>query len=167
MAALLYHSTPWLHTTWKSDDVLFFNFDEPNTLDSPHLHHLSRREDQNSTPFLKSTRPKNELIYQLGVMLLELEFEDTLPSLVEKSTLEGNLSVDMLSTDPLILLKHRAGEQLGSIYGRMVWMCLDCDFGLGLNNYPLEDPHVQKVFYSRIVRQFQERMPEYGRIWED
>jgi len=172
MATLLYHSTPWLNTTWKSDDVLFFNFsdvDQSNTLDSPYLHPLSQKKVHHRVSNKESSAQwiKNVFIYRLGIMLLELEFEDTLANLVQKSKVEGSAPADMLIADPLLLLKHRAGEHLGTLYGRIVRMCLDCDFGLGLNDYPLEDANVQKVFYSRIVRQFQERMPEYSKIWED
>ena len=65
------------------------------------------------------------------------------------------------------MLKQRAGTQLGTLYGRIVRMCLDCDFGLGLEEYRLEDRRVQRVFYERVVRVFQEGMPEFERIWED
>ncbi len=167
MATLLYHSTPWVHEAWRIDDVLFFNFGSQHladSLESPHLHPISKEKNAVS---MKKTWTKNELIYRLGIMLLELEFEDTLSNLVERSMTDGSLPIDILLSDSLLLLKRRAGENLGTLYGRMVRICLDCDFGLGLNDYPLEDSQVQKIFYSQVVRQFQERMPEYSRIWEE
>lgn len=169
MATLLYHSTPWLHAAWRSDDVLFFNFegeDSSYMLESPHLHPGTKKRygKQSSS---RQAWTKNELIYRLGIMLLELEFEDTVANLVEKSMTEGTPPIDVFRADSMFLLKRRAGEHLGTLYGRIVRMCLDCDFGLGLDDYPLEKSDVQKIFYSRVVQQFQERMPEYSRIWED
>ena len=102
------------------------------------------------------------MLYCLGVVLLEIEFEDTLESLIVDSTLDGAANLQQL-----MLLKRRAGRELGTLYGRIIRMCLDGDFGLGLDEYTLDDPRVQKIFYAQVVRQFQERMPEYDKIWSD
>jgi hypothetical protein len=169
MAVLLYHSTPWLQKSWKSDDILFFNFsgsERSDTLQYPHLHSFPRIKGRTQSSS-GQTGTKNDILYHLGIMLLELEFEDTLENLIAKSKLECLPQTDAMLTHRLTLLKRRAGEQLGTLYGRIVRMCLDCDFGLGLDEYTLEDPRVQRIFYSQIVRQFQERMPEYSKIWDD
>ena len=172
LAVLLYHSTPWLRTTLNSDNILFFNAkdpEKPSSLEAPHLHSFGKYTGKTADHAVasKNTGVKNELLWALGVMLLEIEFEDTLERLVEKSKLDGVAQMDAPLAYHLPMLKRRAGEQLGTLYGRIVRMCLDCDFGLGLDEYRLDDPRVQQVFYSRIVRQFQERMPEYSRIWSD
>ena len=172
MAVLLYHSTPWLQTTLKSDDILFFNFsdvEQSRSLKAPHLHssHRSASTGSEGLPSSTNTWTKSEILYRLGVLLMEIEFEDTLESLIERSKLSGLPEMEGPLVDNLTFLKRRAGEQLGTLYGRIVRMCLDCDFGLGLEEYTLDDPRVQRIFYSQIVRQFQERMPEYSRIWAD
>lgn len=169
MATLLYHSTPWLHPAWRSDDVLFFNFgtsSSSNTLESPHLHPgTAKRHGKQDTA--KKSWTKNELIYRLGIMLLELEFEDNVSNLIEKSMSDGTPPIEMFRAESLVLLKRRAGEHLGTLYGRIVRMCLDCDFGLGLEEYGFERGDVKRVFYESVVLRFQERMPEYQKIWED
>ena len=173
MTTLLYHSTPWLHTTWRSDDILFFDFNETDRstlIQAPRLH-FRPQDKEKAAPSTQTTQPssyKNELIHHLGLMLLELEFDDTMQLILNKHKRQGSFdSLDTLLDSPLMVLKQKAGEQLGTMYGRIVRMCLDCDFGLGLSEYSLDEVDVQKVFYSRIVKQFQERMPEYSKIWEE
>ena len=167
LAVLLYHSTPWLQSELKSDDILFFGSDgqgRQGSLKAPHLHSFQRHEGKASakSSLSRDTWIMNEILYCLGVVLLEIEFEDTLESLIVDSMLDG-----VANLQHLMLLQRRAGRELGTLYGRIIRMCLDCDFGLGLDEYTLEDPRVQKIFYSQVVRQFQERMPEYNKIGSD
>ena len=216
LAVLLYHSTPWLQSELKSEDILFFDSDDQEhqaSLKAPHLHYFQRHKGKAPEKSLlsKDGLIKNEMLHCLGVVLLEIEFEDTLESLILDSTLGGVPDIQQM-----ILLKRRAGRELGTLYGRIIRMCLDCDFGLGyvflesifprlnlvmssvrsvsegrnlypapklsaphqtsktdweiyssLDEYNLDDSRVQKVFYSQVVRQFQERMPEYNKIWSD
>ncbi|KAG8527362.1 uncharacterized protein KY384_007514 [Bacidia gigantensis] len=176
LAVLLYHSTPWLQTQFQSDDILFFgpsNHSQLGSLKYPHLHAFRRKSKAaHQSQLAKDGYVKNQMLHCLGVILLELEFEDTLESLVAESSLDSTASETSLPPPPtlmhhLLFLKRRAGTQLGTLYGRIVRMCLDCDFGLGLDEYSLDDPRVQKVFYSQVIRPFQERMPEYSKIWAD
>ena len=134
LAVLLYNSTPWLHNAFKSDDVLFIYSTDPNdpqAVKTPHLHSLGRNAtlDPTATSSPESDWIKNRMLYCLGIMLLEIEFGDRLENLVESSKLPGSPQLDEPLTRQLQLLKRRSGEQLGTLYGRMVRMCLDCDFG--------------------------------------
>ena len=61
--------------------------------------------------------------------------------------------------------KARAGIEMGIEYGRIVRMCLDCDFGLGLASYSLDNEQLQRAFYVRVVRQFQELLPSWEKIY--
>ena len=134
LAVLLYNSTPWLHNAFRSDDVLFIYSTDPNdpqAAKTPHLHSLGRNAtlDPNATHSPENDWVKNRMLYCLGIMLLEIEFGDRLENLVESSKLPGSPQLDEPLTRQLQLLKRRSGEQLGTLYGRMVRMCLDCDFG--------------------------------------
>lgn len=131
---------------------------------APHLHTFQQHKGKVPEKSLLSRDGwiKNEMLYCLGIVLLEIEFEDTLENLVLEFKLDG-----VADLQQLMMLKRRAGRELGTLYGRIIRMCLDCDFGLGLDEYNLDDPRVQKIFYSQVVRQFQERMPEYNKIWSD
>ena len=172
LGVLLYNSTPWLRTELKSDDILLFGPSDPWRTDSlkyPHLHSSPRqtRQGLEKSVLARDGYIKNEVLHCLGVILLELEFEDTLESLIVELEVDDRANADVPLTQQLLLLKRRAGTQLGTLYGRIVRMCLDCDFGLGLDEYTLDDPKVQRVFYSQVVKQFQDRMPEYSKIWSD
>ena len=134
LAVLLYNSTPWLHNAFKSDDVLFIYSTDPNdpqAAKTPHLHSLGRNAtlDSHAKHPPESDWVKNRILYCLGIMLLEIEFGDRLENLVESSKLLGSPQLDEPLTRQLQLLKRRSGEHLGTLYGRMVRMCLDCDFG--------------------------------------
>ena len=131
LAVLLYHSTPWLESELKSEDILFFGSgdrEQQRSLKAPHLHHFQRYKGKatDKSVLSKDGLIKNEMLYCLGVVLLEIEFEDTLESLIVDSTLGG-----VPDLQQMILLKRRAGRELGTLYGRIIRMCLDCDFGLG------------------------------------
>ena len=131
LAVLLYHSTPWLQNELKSEDILFFgsaNQEQQQSLKAPHLHYFQQNKGKAPDKSVLSNDGliKNEMLHCLGVVLLEIEFEDTLESLIVGSTLGG-----VPDLQQMILLKRRAGRELGTLYGRIIRMCLDCDFGLG------------------------------------
>ena len=182
LALLLYHSTPWLRADLKSEDMFFFgpggsDFRSAGFLKNPHLHSGQTKAAPepaslgNMVQFFREQQlggfVKNEALFKLGLLLLEIEFEDTLENLLVESKMEGLAELTVPLTQRFMLLKRQAGTQLGTRYGRIVRMCLNCDFGLGLDEYSLGDTRVQEIFYSQVIQQFQDRMPEYSRIWSD
>ena len=170
MAVLQYHSTPWLQTTFMSHDILFFNEKHEGrpirSLRSPHLRILRGRKGKERESQQTTTDPlvKNETLFRLGMILLELEFEDSLEKIIGKFKIHGVApeGPEVSLSQQLLLPKHRAGEEMGTDYGRMVRMCLDCDFGLGLHQYSLDDRQLQRAFYLQVVCQFQ----DLDLLWE-
>lgn len=172
MAVLRYHSTPWLQETWMSADILIFDKHSQGripSLELPHLHLLrgskGEREEGRSAvgdPFIK-----NVTLFRLGMILLELEFEDTVEGMSEKCNPLGPGRQDPGDSMARRLLtpKYRAGDQMGTVYGRIVRMCLDCDFGLGLHDYSLADRQVQRAFYLQVVCQFHKLLPSWEKIY--
>jgi hypothetical protein len=172
MAVLQYHSTPWLRTDWKADDILFFGISDPQlpgSLESPHLHLLGRSKGkQRSHATTEDVCVKNETLFRLGVILLELEFEASLEAIIQDFEVDGMPQApDAPLAHQLLVPKRYAGEQMGAQYGQIVRMCLDCDFGLGLGHYSLSDPRLQRGFYSKVVSQFEYYMSDYSRIWPE
>jgi hypothetical protein len=115
LAVLLYHSTLGLRSTLMSDDVLVFGSGDaalPASFRYPYLHSLTMSKgkgvDRSSHPM--GSWVKNQMLYRLGVLLLEIEFEDTLDSLVQKSRLNGLSQINAPLANGLFLLKKRAGE---------------------------------------------------------
>ncbi len=118
-----------------SNDILFFNTKHEGrhskSLESPHLHIMRCRKgkDRERQSTLNDPWVKNEILFRLGMISLELEFEDSLEKIIEKSRVhdlphEGS---ETLLSKRLLLPKHRAGEEMGTDYGRIVRICLDCD----------------------------------------
>lgn len=172
-AVFHYHSTPWLRETWMDKDILFFETQavgRPSSLESPHLHLFQQPNDdtRNLTlaiyddPFIK-----NKILFQLGMLLLELEFEESLDILTEKwnSIIPSVQDSGESLTRRLLVPKYHAGEHLGPTYGRIVRMCLDCDFGLGIPVYSLNDRSVQEAFYLQIICQFKELVPKWETLY--
>lgn len=140
-----------------------------HSLEPPHLHLLrgSKGKAKEGRSAVGDPFIKNETLFRLGMILLELEFEDTIEGIREKCSPFGPGKQDLHEslTRRLLTPKYRAGEQMGTDYGRMVRMCLDCDFGLGLHEYSLEDRQVQRAFYLQVVCQFQKLLPTWEKIY--
>lgn len=172
-AVLQYHSTPWLRETWMDKDILFFekkSAEGLGSLDSPHLHLFRQRNDDTSktvSTIYDDRSIKNKTLFQLGAILLELEFEDSLEAIIERWSTTLPDAQDMMGSlsDRLLVPKRHAGENLGVKYGRIVRMCLDCDFGLGLPEYSLHDKALQKAFYLQTVCQFEKLLPTWEMIY--
>lgn len=170
-AVLQYHSTPWLRETWMDKDIMFFEktpTEGPGSLEPPHLHLFPKiNNDNNNTvsAIYDDRLIKNKTLFQLGTLLLELEFEDSLDAIIDKwnTTFPNAPDVTSSLTDRLLFPKRHAGENLGVKYGEIVRMCLDCDFGLGLSEYSLDDEALQKAFYLQTVCQFAKLLP----FWEE
>lgn len=172
-AVFHYHSTPWLRETWMDKDILFFETQtvgRPRPLESPHLHLFQQPNDDSRNltlaiyddPFIK-----NKILFQLGMLLLELEFEEPLDVLTEKwNTIFPRVQgLGESLARRLLVPKYHAGENLGPNYGRIVRMCLDCDFGLGIPAYSLNDRSVQKAFYLQVICQFKEQVSKWETAW--
>ena len=90
------------------------------------------------------------------MVLLELEFEDSLKTIIEKFKIHGltHEGPEISLSQQVLVPKHRAGEEMRTDYGRMVRICMDCDFGLGLHKYSLDDEQWQTAFYLQPVCQY-------------
>ena len=156
VAVLQYHSTPWLRTCWRSEDVYFFGDEvvavgEPPILTSPHLNvrvsgpdgHLSR-----SSTFPQQPLARNPLLFSLGVVLLEIAYSSTLESLQRPNDLdEGrkNLYTDFFVARRLASLGH---SDMGGSYHKIVERLVECDFGCGND---LSDLQLQVALYKDVI----------------
>ncbi len=174
MAVLQYHSTPWLQETGMDSGILFFKkkpTGRTKSLESPHLQLFHQSTGKNKeVRSVDDPSIKNKTLFQLGMILLELEFEDSLERIAERwqisgSGTQGSQGSQESLAHRLQVPKYHAGENLGTNYGKIVRMCLDCDFGLGLNEYSLDDRQLQKAFYLRIICQFRDLLPSWEKIY--
>ncbi|KAF3015299.1 hypothetical protein E8E14_008148 [Neopestalotiopsis sp. 37M] len=168
---LAHHSTPWLENAFSRADVSFWS---PSATDcrltNPFLFQQlgsvlgkARQSvvEQHTDPWIK-----NPILFGLGVMLLELEYEmpiESIMSLLSKNA-PSSRSEESLA-ERLLTVKYSAGNQMGTSYGRIVRMCLDCDFGLGLREYSLKDTMLQRRYYTQIILEFEQLLPQWEKIY--
>jgi hypothetical protein len=161
-AVLQYNSTPWLKESWRSRDIYFFDAIS-NSLDNQAARlaepNFSVQVSEKAQALLENHESKiqpyadNQILFGLGVVLLELGYESTMASLQSSSDSEEMdpkhseascefMQAKRLSGSPLL------SRKMGSAYNRIVNRCLRCDFGAGQD---LNTLHLQERFYRDVV----------------
>jgi hypothetical protein len=175
-SVLQFHSTPWLPERWKSDDVRFFSagglcveselqLSHPNFqvhFPKPVDKALSQQSQMSDITLTDSEQTllgcvRNELLFRLGIVLLEVGFSRSWPSLREEiltsKTLHVSRRTDYHIAQKLCLILQ---NQWGSRYSRIIRKCLSCDFGL---NEPQDDletsEELQAVFLVDVIVELQ------------
>ena len=184
LAVLQYHSTPWLpDSRTMSKQMTAENIPE-NPLDTSKMYLRllerpknlfssmsegnlaeSRLADQALLHDLQQPRYepgiKNEALFGLGIVLLELESDEPLDTILSRfPEAEWGAAATQERTNEslfhrLLLPKYRAGYRIGAAYGNIVRKCLDCDFGLGLRENSLKDRELQVAVYNQVVRELE------------
>ena len=156
-AVLQYHATPWLNVAWRSRDILFFGIkgksavhSRPN-LKAPHLNVKIKETDQGLyQTSMGSVRfvVRNRLLFNLGVMSLEVAYCETFRSLEQPCDLENGQRNALTEIFAARRLASSLGREMGATYGNIVKKLLECDFGCGDD---LNDPKLQAVFHRDVV----------------
>jgi hypothetical protein len=153
MAVLSYHATPWLKSSWNSNEVFLYGTDATTMgpMNSPYIDvsvkgphgPLSRA----STLPCRTFAP-NAFMFGLGVMLLELAFEAPLRTMERPIDSDSDQDERYIEFFIAKRLSKIASRPLGPKYAKIVRKCLQCDFGRGDD---LEDPSLQQCFYQEVV----------------
>ena len=160
-AVLQYHATPWLRSPWRSEDILFFGAQERLLLEEsltpisePHIDVPVGRSKANLLePIGASTQhlASNVLLFNLGVMLIELAYMATLRNLLNK---QEQSSKDSRYTE--FFAARRLGEvvsrEMGTKYARIVQKCVECHFASGSN---LGSSELQAEYYRDVVKELE------------
>lgn len=160
LAVLRYHSTPWLLNEWGSRDIVFFgirDFSE-DPLNGPFLRSMvATKTSTNQQPVTRDivnqtteaclrSPVRNQLLYSLGVMLVELAYNSPLQDFEKPEDDQG---------DPYTLywtatrLGDKIGRKLGPVYADAVKVCLYGSFGASSD---LNDTKVQNRFFVEVVQ---------------
>jgi len=159
---LQFQSTPWLSSSWRSRDIKFFApcHQTPNLVGSPYLAveimQPSKGKgiavkcgDNLSTICDDYLVARNELLFRLGIILLELGLSKTWRELQLQAfqvLSPGNKTeykaANYLARSPLMM-------RMGPKYAQIVRKCIGCDFGLGEND--LANLALQRVFFRDVV----------------
>ncbi|KAH0538686.1 hypothetical protein FGG08_004761 [Glutinoglossum americanum] len=151
-AVLQFHPTPWLRKSWRSQDVIFFGFDDVGLqqrkpLTSPHINVRLLPEPIHESAPQRSPAP-NYLLFQLGVVLLELALQAPLPSLQKPEDKDDGQGGRYTEFYTARRLSETLGTTMGPTYGKIVRKCLACDFGHGND---LNNPELQAGFHREVV----------------
>ena len=167
-AVLRFHASPWIPENWRSENIRFYGVDSSNV----------QRPDSLKAPFLNlkisgpygpaQTNPSNDplspirnnILFGLGIMLLELGFESPLKGLHNAQDKErGAENADYLAARRL---KSTIGTPLGSRYGRIAKKCLDCEFNVA--GHDLRDSTLQAAFFKDVVLELQALERKFGEL---
>ena len=155
LGVLQYHATPWLGEAWRSKDVVFFGIRDlsQDPLQVPYLN-AQLQSGSMSAPASTSaiSFAPNNLLYSLGIILIELGFDRPLKELQRPEDVKDGMPAEYVEFLTAKRLGNCVGNKLGARYGRLVQKCLKCDFGLG-GSYELSSPELQNAVFQDVVRQ--------------
>ncbi len=158
-AVLQFRSTPWLANSWNSNEILL-STSEPSSTTTNDITMTNFHEpfvsacirNPYDTPACSSTLPsrtliRNQLLFRLGVMLLEIAFQKPLDEMKETADTDGqdDSNADFWAADRL---RHQVSACLAPRYAEVVRKCIHCDFGKG---FDLTATKLQEVFYQDVI----------------
>jgi len=157
LGVLRFQSTPWVRETFNSGDIHFLVNElragsQEYSLEDPFLRIQLPRETSNRRLTEKNKAYQlspNELLFNLGVILLELGYDAPLQYLSSTEDIKGGDTDASWYTHFFTArrLGKCAARELDARYGRLAKKCLDCDFGVGddLNSLALQSAILKDV----------------------
>ena len=162
LALLRYYSTPWLRSTWGSRDIVFYGIKDfsEDPLNHPFLKSEVVKVDRTIANDLKVTRVNNDqtvmahprspardqTLFNLGVMLVELAYDSPLLNLQNPGDDQGDGHTLYWTA---IRLGDKVGRRLGPKYADAVNICLHGGFGASCD---LDDASVHKKYFDEVVK---------------
>ena len=143
IAVLQYHATPWLHGSWRSDDVTFLGDDavsllrRTSPLRAPHLYATVRGcESSQSSAVRRETETasgaaRNSLLYSLGILLLEIGYWTKWEDLSRSREGEDRYQDRYTQFYQARNLLKSGRSDMGPRYDSIVEQLIECDFGCG------------------------------------
>jgi hypothetical protein len=106
---------------------------------------------------------RNELLFNLGVILLELGYDAPLQYLSSPEDIKGGDTDASWYTDFITArrLGNCAARELDARYGRLAKKCLECDFGVGNDLNSLE---LQSTILKDVVNELDKCIQSDGRF---
>ena len=161
IAVLQYHATPWLTTSWRSEDVYFFGEDVHSVQDMTRLtppHLIVNVKSPNGQSSRASAIPNNDfvrnpLLFSLGVILLEIAHASTLGSLKRPCDLQNGRENQYTEFFAARRLAKAGNTDMGGRYHKIVERLVECDFACGAD---LSDPQLQSAFHNDVISPLEE-----------
>ena len=164
VAVLQFHATPWLTESWQSQHLLFNGVISDTWQSynpSPHLVvHVTPPSKQTLEPITTTQTHQsagalvpNLMLFNLGVMLLELAYGVPFSVLNQSTSVHGSEAGQLAEFSAAYSFARNVGIFLGSAYADIVRKCLRCDFGEGED---LGSPALQERLYEDVVCKLEE-----------
>ena len=162
LAVLRFHSTPWLSGEWRSQDVVFFGIKDlsHDPLRTPFLRSSVKilRTECNQQATLPQSAPhlehphvrpivRNQTLYSLGMMLVELAYDSSLQDLQIPEDDQGDRYTLFWAAKRL---GGRVERMLGPGYAKAVKFCLERD-----DRASLDELEVQSQFFKVVVQKLE------------
>ncbi|CAF9930721.1 hypothetical protein IMSHALPRED_008261 [Imshaugia aleurites] len=155
-AVLQYHSTPWLRISWRSEDIYFFDSGLASIQDTPSLTlpHLNVKvkgpcgQVSRASTFPPHNMVRNPLLFNLGVILLEIAYTSNIETLQSPIDLDNGRENRYTEFFAARRLAKSAKSDLGRTYHKIVEKLVECDFGCGME---LDDPQLQAAFHRDVI----------------
>ncbi|KAI9690191.1 MAG: hypothetical protein M1822_009152 [Bathelium mastoideum] len=150
-AVLQLYNTPWLPTAWSSNDIFILKSSSGTTL--PSQYYTSRTFGSPSThAAIAQTRRcvKNEMVFALGVALLELSYGQRLVCLQTPDDLnDQGVEDSMTEVSIATRLADRIHEREMENYAKSVLRCVRCSFDTFSCDF--KDQGFREKFFKGVV----------------
>ena len=160
VAVLQFEATPWLNNSWNSQEILIKGSANASSgtrqdSDGPFLDVSIKHSidsSSGSTTIASRTLVRNGLLFNLGVMMLELAYQRPLPELRKPQDYDRhhNQNTDYFTADRI---RHQASAYLGPRYAEAARKCIQCDFG---HDNDLSKTGLQEGFYQDVICELEE-----------
>lgn len=168
------HSTPWLEG-WDKQDIQYLPEAEGDTARSPTIPvqpYISRRFSSSKSRMSSVSSSKtatqvqsfarNETLFTLGVVLIEIAYNKPIEDLVEPGDLARTAAMTRHFT--ALRLHKQIQLEMGKQYQRAVVGCLFCDFGAEFSDADLKVPQFQRKVLEHVVLPLEEAMKPFSTV---
>ena len=161
------HDTPWLGKRWGRNDITLFKQNGKILAEHPFVSAdlqdavpLQIAGQGKSTPFVSCPCIRNETLFALGVVLIELCLEKPFDQLCASQDLNSDgtkhAASDFLTATRLLdQIYDRAGHR----YGDAVRRCILCEFDQSKTS--LEDESFRRAVYDNVVAVLEEDVRQF------
>lgn len=164
-SVLQLHNTPWIERSLEKENIFFLQRSTNPTYDDPFICRTVDKTHQanpsGSMPGLMSRIIRNQTLYSLGVLLIEIWYGKTLDELHLPE--DGPLHTQ--DTPQQAIARWNTADRLlndlydeaGAKYTEAVRRCIRCDFADGLAS-DLDNVNFQNAVYQGVVFQLKENL---------
>lgn len=153
------HETAWLRDNWTTSDILFLEQSGETIYTDPFVHRVVDPSSKEALPPIMRYIIRNQVLYTLGISLIELWFKKSISTLHEPQ--DGPIGTGDAQTTLLTqiatanrLIEGDLRDDAGGNYADAVRRCINCDFDCRLKK--LEDESFQKAVFEGVVTPIKE-----------